>query len=122
MVEFFLFIDSYIEALESPKSMPCASMYHKFEMPKKEATPNNLLKTKTEPEGMMTLMTKSLSFTTTYIYFIINHCIQGVLKVHYLKTIPTSMELRFWNQAAVVSTAEIFTLSACTTAGIGGAT
>ena len=39
-----------------------------------------------------------------------------------LKNIFTSMELRFWNQAAVVSTAEIFTLSACTTAGTGGAT
>ena len=40
--------------------------------------------------------------------------------VHYLKNILTSMELRFWNQAAVVSTAEIFTLSACTTAGDWG--
>ena len=45
-------------------------------------------------------------------------CFEGPL----FETIPTSMELRFWNQAAVVSTAEIFTLSACTTAGIGGAT
>ena len=64
---------------------------------------------------------KSLSFLTTYIYFLIKHYIQGVLKVH-LKNIPASKELPFWNQAAVVSTAEIFTLSACTTAGTGGAT
>ena len=33
----------------------------------------------TEPEGMMTLRSKSISFLTTYINFLINHCIHGVL-------------------------------------------